>query len=139
MVIHDIIFGICYPKDSRRLYAKRLKSAHSLCLGSSKASRSFLVCVEEIHRRYNLYPKVPSQKVELLNPILDEEGVAHDIVGKVVFYTQVIHPVDSRSPVPRVVNAAVALVRLAQVSYHVPVDSVSPQAEGLPSVSDLQI
>ena len=79
-------------------------------VSSSETAFTFLVCVEEVHRRYDFDTKVPSQKVELLNPILDEEGMAHDIIDKVVLHAEIVHPVDRRATVPRVVDAAVALI-----------------------------
>eukprot|EP00288_Rhodomonas_lens_P014960 CAMPEP_0177700862 /NCGR_PEP_ID=MMETSP0484_2-20121128/6314_1 /TAXON_ID=354590 /ORGANISM="Rhodomonas lens, Strain RHODO" /LENGTH=94 /DNA_ID=CAMNT_0019212077 /DNA_START=844 /DNA_END=1125 /DNA_ORIENTATION=- len=62
-----------------------------------------------------------------------------DVVQHIALQPQEVGSVDRGTSVPRVVDAAVLLVRLADVADHVPMNGIPPQPESLPSVLDLEV
>ena len=72
-----------------------------------------------------------------LNPVLDEEGVAHRLEGDVVDHAQEVHAVDDHRAVVGVVDRVAAHIRVAHGADHVEVDRVAPQPEALARVAHL--
>ncbi len=83
-----------------------------------------LVSVEQTPRAADVDNEVALNEVLGLCGILDEDGMAHGVVGDVVLYAQVVHTVDGHSSVEGVMDGVVAHVRCVHSADHMEVNRV---------------
>jgi hypothetical protein len=74
-----------------------------------------------------------------LSRILDEDSVAHGVIGNIVLNSQVVNSMNSDGSVVSVVNGVIPDVRVVNCSNHVEMDRVSSQLEGLSNLLELSI
>ena len=115
-VVPELVVGIGHPEGGRRD-----------------------VIVLQRRARHHEDGEVGDEDVLHLDPVLEEEGAAHDVVGDVALNQYPVRRVHVDGAVEALVDAAAADVRAPHVAVDVEVDGVTPHAERLPHVRQLHV
>ncbi len=98
-----------------------------------------LVGVEERERLLSLDSKIVLQQVVCLNAILNEERVAHCVIGNVVCHSQVPDMMNCNSSVVSVVDRVSVYIGVVDCANHVEVDGISSKLERLANILKLDV
>ena len=96
-----------------------------------------LVSVEKRPRASDIEDQVVLDQILRLNTILNEDSVAHSVVGDVVLYTEVVHAMNRHCTIERMVDGIVTHIRGMDCSDHVEVDRVGSENERLADMGQL--
>eukprot|EP00965_Chrysotila_dentata_P159236 5260112-Pleurochrysis_carterae.AAC.2 len=95
-----------------------------VCVGDPEGCGRLIRCKERV-RSLGEHAQVAGDDIFGFNGVLEEVGVPHGVVGHVVLHAQVVDAVHRDGAVERLVDGAVAHVRLTHGADHVEVDPAS--------------
>ena len=84
-----------------------------------------LIGVEQGPTAFGLDDKVILQSVLGLGSVLNEDGVAHSVIGDVVLNLQVVNTMDSHSSVEGMVNGVVSHIGVVDSANHMEMNRVA--------------